>query len=485
MHSPLSESLRRFVFMSTTLSAEEFQRYQTQLLDLREGIIEAKDARLRAEKNARQLEDEVTKLRQALNAERNATDRLKLDELQKENRRLREKLLNTESSFQLQSSTLRAECHRLTGELSQLQNLNKTLKTEASCQTEPIETRSISAQMEPIASLTGQEISSAQEVESLRNALEEAYSAHPLFIKAHQTLEDKVTRLEDLVSGELTSKHNLVQSLAAERSDLLQRLEASERAAADAIANERELRNQLALVKTRGDKLNRELRRQLTRFLRGPSNELDQVPLQKTSVYSSSSSLSSNLTSAPTLPVPNGEDTSVNSSSLSIKQNNTTVVLHQSPGTTETIPSGFFPAEDFKILVDRMSEVQEENCSLRRTVQRLHSDLVAKDKALQLQFTSRLIGDGVPTPVSQSVASFPASSFDTSSLAPSPNSTPTPHSSGSSSGFSFLSLLRPHPSTTLSSANLETVNRLKRMCEELLTQNIKLSEELESARNHS
>ncbi|VDP79429.1 unnamed protein product, partial [Schistosoma curassoni] len=88
-----------------------FQRFQSQLLDLREAQITANDAKLRAEKRIKQLEEELIYTQSALtNAQTTFSDHNSLfEELKQENKLLRDKLFNTESSFQLQSSTLRAE----------------------------------------------------------------------------------------------------------------------------------------------------------------------------------------------------------------------------------------------------------------------------------------------------------------------------------------------------------------------------------------
>ena len=110
--------------MQTSLTAEEFARFQSQLLQLRQQKYIAEESRSRAEGKVATLENalaqqsgELAELRSRLSRIQHAGD---IEAVIKENHSLRQRLLNVESSFQLQSSTLRAECERLQAENIQL-----------------------------------------------------------------------------------------------------------------------------------------------------------------------------------------------------------------------------------------------------------------------------------------------------------------------------------------------------------------------------
>lgn len=153
-----------------------------------------------------------------------------------------------------------------------------------------------------------------------------------------------------------------------------------------------------------------------------------------------------------------------------------------------------------------MSEVQEENCTLRRCKKRLEADLMAKSKVIQKRLDdylqSPLIYHGNnDTVTATTTTSIPTSAVSSSqyrsvpsSISPYTSAT-TPSSSSSSSNFpnstTWFPFLRnltstsdsstlTSASTSLSSVNLQTVNRLKFMCEQLMTENIELKEKLQS-----
>ncbi|KAF6774320.1 hypothetical protein AHF37_06073 [Paragonimus kellicotti] len=142
----------------------------------------------------------------------------------------------------------------------------------------------------------------------------------------------------------------------------------------------------------------------------------------------------------------------------------------------DPIPSGLFSMADFKALIDRMSEVQEENCAFRRRIQRLESQLAEKSKLIQAELHTRLVGnsDASHNPITHTGIS------NTKFLGATISST------ANQSAFSWLSLLKPSStSANLSITNLETINRLKKMCEELITQNMQLSDELDRLRDRN
>ncbi|VDP86774.1 unnamed protein product [Echinostoma caproni] len=56
----------------------------------------------------------------------------------------------------------------------------------------------------------------------------------------------------------------------------------------------------------------------------------------------------------------------------------------------DIVPDGIETLTIILALVDRLSEVQEENCTMRRQVQRLDAELTAKTRALQIEMSKRL-----------------------------------------------------------------------------------------------
>ncbi|KAA3672245.1 uncharacterized protein DEA37_0013569 [Paragonimus westermani] len=451
--------------MESAISAEEFQRFQSQLLDLREEQIQATDMRLRAEARVRQLEEELcTALKLA---ESYKYDAAHAQDVLQDNKRLREKLLSTESSFQLQSSTLRAECHRLTTELDRLELImNKPTQTQ-SCQTALCISSSCNAfvQTDEIfdAITDTDSASSFAVITELQSALSVTEITNSLLTQTISTLEHKLSELESCVQTDLCGLRSKLSELFIERSTLLERLHESEAVITNAADTERDLRGQLDIVRSRGEKVNRELRRQLCRLVRAQQSELEQLSLNRSSVYSSSSSLSSNMNSGSTTTASNGE--------LAVNHLDTE---RKSVGDPD--PSGLFSMADFKALIDRMSEVQEENCTFRRRIQRLESQLAEKSKIIQAELHTRLVAnsDGSHNPITH--AGIPNTKFPGAAVS----------SAANQSAFSWISLLKPSStSANLSITNLETINRLKKMCEELITQNMQLSDELHRLRDRN
>lgn len=128
-------------------------------------------------------------------------------------------------------------------------------------------------------------------------------------------------------------------------------------------------------------------------------------------------------------------------------------------------------------LVDRLTGVQEDNCALRRQIQNLHMALAAKSQALQSHLSNQLIANtprvvrtSSPGSHNSGVASSPRSdsNFPSSWFPFSKTITDTANSSSTSTALSLL--------------NVDTVNRLKVMCEDLLTQNMRLTADLETLR---
>ncbi|TNN08085.1 GRIP1-associated protein [Schistosoma japonicum] len=484
--------------MVTSISAEEFQRFQSQLLDLREAQITANDARLRAEKRVKQLEEELLYTQTALTEAQTNLDRSYVEELKQENKLLRDKLLSTESSFQLQSSTLRAECHRLTNELEKLSNdvnnsNNKRLVDNVQfnsqyCQTTPssIQHRSIQVNNNDNDNTNVP----TQRIFALKQSIE--------------YLNNKVCTLEDKLLVNFTDSQQIIHKLTVENEYLSIELSKSQEKCNQLEIIENDLRNQIDVIKRRSEKLNHELRRQLSRFIiRGQNGDVESVAqLRKNSVHSSSSSLCSSHINSNN----NNNTVSVTSTSDEImsdlKVNGKVSNVTMSKCSFNEMPLGFFSTADFKAIIDRMSEVQEENCTLRRYKKRLEADLLTKSQIIQngldnylnsYSFTvkqstsndSNTSLSTTTTTTTSSSSSFPLSTTSySSSMITNNNTFPnttiwfpflknfTSNSNSSSSSTTTL------PTSSLSSVNLPTVNRLKLMCEELLTENIALKEKI-------
>ncbi|CAH8606126.1 unnamed protein product [Heterobilharzia americana] len=508
--------------MVSSISAEEFQRFQSQLLDLREAQITANDARLRAEKRVRQLEEELIRTQTALNEAESAISRSRVEELKQENTLLRDKLLSTESSFQLQSSTLRAECHRLTTELDRLsqqlsQNNSDKPKNSQICQTFNTEIQHKSIQVDSNdfqdyripAFLAG-------DIEKLEDSLERADSTHCRLKETIEQLNAKVNTLENKLSLEINNYQSEICKLVKEKDSLSVQLNKCQEKVIQSEGLEKELRNQIDAVKRRSEKLNHELRRQLNRFLRSCNNnngDSESVNLRKTSLHSSSSSLSSNLNITPTgSSTPSGVSNETNTLSVNGQISKDSTPKYSSASMLKNsfseMPPGFFSATDFKALIDRMSEVQEENCTLRRIKKRLEADITAKSLVIQKELDNYLKSpmvlqkDSLPHCTSSTTSTTSSLSNQYSSLSnavhssnvsinsPSSSSLVANNPFSSSTWFPFMKGLSLNSdsssptvnttTTTLSSVNLQTVNRLKLMCEELLTENIQLKEQLKT-----
>lgn len=458
--------------MKSAISAEEFQRFQTQLLSLREAQITANEAKLNAERKVKFLEEEITRLRTSLNDAQSIVNLPELEELRRENELLRDKLLNTESSFQLQASTLRSECQRLTMELDQLKIISSNeLVVTRECQTlaKLFDHSFVQTDTAQDSSSTGVN----EYVEKLEYSLDLANTMLSQLTLTVESLQFKVDGLEADLHFKLLAYQNSNSDLKNENSSLKLSLSQLREKLSSSIENEHSMKNQLEAVKRRSEKLNREFRRQLIRFMRSNPNDVESSSLCKTSLHSSISSLSSNLNSNDEMCAESnhtGIIHSINSQNVQPAHNS---------NQFEDMPSGFFSTADFKTLVDRMTYVQEENYTLRKANQRLEADLKAKSYVIQSELNRRLTAmpmSNVANTLTTTVSTNPTTNVKTLGLSPLswfPFSTKT-HNAGS------------NQSAELSSINVQTVNRLKLMCEQLLTQNIQLTEklhELQGSRN--
>ncbi|KAK4468197.1 hypothetical protein MN116_008356 [Schistosoma mekongi] len=490
--------------MVTSISAEEFQRFQSQLLDLREAQITANDARLRAEKRVKQLEEELLYTQTALTEAQTNLNRSYIEELKQENKLLRDKLLSTESSFQLQSSTLRAECHRLTNELDKLSNdvnnnnnrlVDNIQFNSQYCQTTPssIQHRSVQVNTndDDNTNVVSDQIPAylIEDIENLENSLKQANSTHTHLKQSIDYLNNKVCTLEDKLLVNFTNSQQIIHKLTVENEYLSMELSKSQEKCNQFEIIENDLRNQIDVIKRRSEKLNYELRRQLNRFItRGQNGDIESVvQLRKNSVHSSSSSLCSshiNSSNNNTVSGTSTSDETMGDLKMNGKVSNVTMSKH----SFSDMPPGFFSTADFKAIIDRMSEVQEENCTLRRYKKRLEADLLIKSQIIQNGLDNYLKSSSFIVKQSTSYDSTTSVPITSSfSLSPTSYSSSMITNNNTIAWFPFLknfttnfdSTSTTSTSSSLSSVNLQTVNRLKLMCEELLTENITLKEKLQ------
>lgn len=248
--------------MQTNISAEEFSRYQSQLLDLRQQKYEADEARVKAENIAKQIEDhlaqqsgELANIRSQLSGVQRAGD---IDSVLRENHNLRQKLINIESSFQLQTTTLRAECEHL-------QNANQVLLSTlkvAGCvaPSEEYATVDVSIQMEtcttvatpcqtdpPRMKLAAQNQTdiTSSDLLALHSRIESTVEIESELAKARHSLAEEKTRVvqqHDTFTTQIDAKDAEIQKAWEENEALL---------------------NDLAMFQRRSDKVQKELRRQL------------------------------------------------------------------------------------------------------------------------------------------------------------------------------------------------------------------------------
>lgn len=233
--------------MQTSISTEEFARFQAQLLDLRQAKYSAEENLTKAEKKASSLETalahqsgELAELRSRLSCIHRAGD---IETLTKENNSLRQRLLNVESSFQLQSSTLRAECERLQAE-------NILLKQDGHivASISHLETQTESIAMVNTASQTYQSgwASAKIQTELTLSKVEEWC-----------TKAGELDNLSVVLEAERKTSEELLRDVARREIDV-ERLEGEVEA----------LRSELAVTEKRSGRVQRELQRQLASAVR-------------------------------------------------------------------------------------------------------------------------------------------------------------------------------------------------------------------------
>ncbi|KAM3175749.1 hypothetical protein ACTXT7_007896 [Hymenolepis weldensis] len=441
--------------MQTSISAEEFARFQTQLLDLRHAKYSAEENLTRAEKKAESLEaalahqsGELAELRSRLSCIQHAGD---IETLTKENHCLRQRLLNVESSFQLQSSTLRAECERL-------QTENKLLKQHSH-----IPSSSLTSHLEVQTELVSLSTTASQTYKASRASAEiqTEITMHNLdewFNKAEEH-----DNLSAVLEAERKTSEDLLKDVARREIDV-ERLEGELEV----------LRSELAVAEKRSESIRRELQRQLASAVRAA---------KRASACGNAPSLSS------LVMVPNeaGFDAiSVDSFSLcQIQTGNESGGGEESETSSnsqthqQTLQQTMFSEDDLKGLLARLSEVQEENCNLRQHLKKLTLELDAKSRIIQRTINAKFIPNSLPP---QSHSSY-TESHSTAQIQTSSNSTGSNPMRLASDIISTLrsKIKNMETSSSAISLNTDELKGLKRLCEELMTRNISLERALEVA----
>lgn len=314
------------------ISTEEFQRFQSQLLDLREAQICANDAKLRAESRVKEVEAELVKTQQALKDSNSSV----LVSLKHENKLLREKLLNTESSFQLQTSTLRSEYNRLCNEFD---IFKKSLFKQNNDHGLIENNNNLVNQQNKFVQTDGlmvseTDLTNSDNIFELKHSVKIANECYDEFFQSINMLKNRLDLLESDSLSKLSMYELKLKDSMDETDKLITKLDQSRCELETSHKIEKDLRNQVESIKRRSELLNRELRRELKRYLVKPDSHSLNEFANKHSLHSSSSSIASAMTETNT-------STSTNSFGLS-----TVADCHS--GDNE-IPSGFILMADFKV----------------------------------------------------------------------------------------------------------------------------------------
>ncbi|VDL97559.1 unnamed protein product [Schistocephalus solidus] len=488
--------------MQTNISAEEFARFQSQLLEVRQQKYSADEARKRAERGAKQLETslaakscELAEVLSTLSRVQRAGD---IDSVVRENQTLRQKLISIESSFQLQTATLRGECERLQADNSVLMSSLKLAgrSSEGCPLTEDFCTQTDGNFPIPPTAATQTDPPSTNSVYCQTNL---SFGDYANLKEALQAREASVTDLEMRLNE--ANRQLLEEKLqwGHQHDDLVDQLQERERQVQRLQEECEDIANELSTAKTRHERIQRDLRRQLAKTVRPFKGSPFAVGDGGGGVSSSTSSLvlvsSPFLQQAQTQPIATWRRRAAETDATSNNSFNLCNAvgggssgdggLGGSDDVSETssinsppsAPTASFSEEDFRCLLNRLSEVQEENCSLHRQIKRLSAELEAKLVIIQQHLDDKLV----------------SSTSQTSSLSTSHRLTSTtaaPASLKSSDLFSGafigvkskLKLLDMVSLPGLRASNLSTsreLRGLKQLCEELMTRNIVLERALE------
>ncbi|VDO15650.1 unnamed protein product [Rodentolepis nana] len=444
--------------MQTSISAEEFARFQNQLLDLRQAKYFAEENLTRAQKKTESLEaalahqsGELAELRSRFSLIQHAGD---IEALAKENHCLRQRLLNVESSFQLQSSTLRAECERLQAENNLLKQDSRVASSYSTSHLE-VQTELISLISTASQTYTVGRASAEIQTEITSSNLKEWF-----------TKAEELDNLSALLEAERKTSEDLLRDVARREIEI-ERLEGELEV----------LRGELTVAEKRSESVRRELQRQLASAVKAA---------KRASTCENAPSLSS------LVMVPNGanlDGISVDSFSFCQMQTGNdsgggegSETSSSSQAHQQALQQTMFTEDDLKGLLARLSEVQEENCSLRHQLSKLTLELDAKSKIIQRSINAKFTPNSLPP---QSHSSCRASCPESHSNARIQTSSTTTGSNPMRLASDMISTLRSKIKNmeTFSSTSLNTdeLKGLKRLCEELMTRNIYLERALEGA----
>ncbi|VDK39640.1 unnamed protein product [Taenia asiatica] len=454
--------------MQTSISAEEFARFQSQFLELRKQKYTTEEDLSRAEKKVVALENtlaqqsgELAQLQSRLSSIQHAGD---IATVIKENQYLRQRLLNVESSFQLQVSTLRAECGRLQAENAQLKKTCSVFSTvEAVVQTlSPsiiVPTTSTACQTFKsgwASAVTQTEATSAEVAEWFAKATEMA-------------------DLLEVLESERRNSEGLLKEVSRRELDV-ERLEGECEA----------LRSELNVAERRGERVQRELQRQLASAVRAAKRAASgNAPSLSSLVVVPSTDQNLDGISVESFSFCGGSQTTGNDNGEASEASSTS---QTQPQQAQQLQQAFFSEEDLKArnslplgLLARLSEVQEENCNLRYKLKHLQLEVDAKSKIIQRALNDKFSSSSPHCANSTTSETHHASAAVTPS-SPASTITTTPIRLASDMISTLRSKLKSlEMSSSTAAMNSTELKGLKRLCEELMTRNISLEQALEVA----
>ncbi|CDS41682.1 GRIP1 associated protein 1 [Echinococcus multilocularis] len=448
--------------MQTSISAEEFARFQSQFLELRKQKYTTEEDLSRAEKKVIALENtlaqqsgELAQLQSRLSSIQRAGD---IATVVKENQHLRQRLLNAESSFHLQISTLRAECERLQAENAQLkETYSVSSTTDAVVQTPSpsvtVSTISIACQTFKsgwASAVTQTEATSAEVAE--------------WFAKAK-----KMAELLDSLESERRTSEGLLKEVSRRELDV-ERLEGECEA----------LRSELNVAQRRGERVQRELQRQLASAMRTAKRAASGNALSLSSlVVIPSTDQNLDGISVESFSFSGGSQTAGNDNGEVPDASSTSQTQHQQ---SQHLQQALFSEEDLKGLLTRLSEVQEENCNLRHKLKHLQLEVDAKSKIIQRTLNNKFNSSSPPHRANSTASESHHASISASSSSSASTITTTPIRLASDMLSTLrLKLKSLEMSSSTAALNSTELKGLKRLCEELMTRNISLEQALEAA----
>ncbi|BHF81962.1 regulation of modification of synaptic structure [Sparganum proliferum] len=488
--------------MQTNISAEEFARFQSQLLEIRQQKYTADEARERAERGAKQLEAslaakscELAEVLSTLSRVQRAGD---IDSVVRENQILRQKLVSIESSFQLQNATLRGECERLQADnavlLSSLKLARQSFEGHPPAEDMCTQTEANFPILPTVITQT--------DPPSMHSASCQTKLSFGDYVHLEEALQASEVSLADLEMRLNEANRQLIEEKLQwghQHDDLTDQLQERERQVQHLQEQCEDIANELATTQTRNERVQRDLRRQLARAIRCFKGSTFAVSGGGGGADSSSTSslvlvnspfmqqtqpqpvatwnrcaAETDLTSNNSFSICNtigGGSSGVGDGGGSDEVSETS--SNTSPQNAQTVA---FSEEDFRCLLNRLSEVQEENCSLRRQIKRLSADLEAKSLIIQQR-----LGDRLASSTNQISALSAGHRSATTTTASASVKSSDLLSNAFVSVKSKLKLLEAVslPGSQANSLSSRELRGLKQLCEELMTRNIVLEQALE------